>query len=135
MRVLTDGRQFGLPLTIVLSLTLMMTVAPAVAATSVGPKAVVTGRLSGPVKVTVRLLGNDSLRVCSRGSGLADAVGQWASDNHSGKHRRSVYAGSGCSSFKHSFTAGDVVRYRACFADPRHPHKLLCGKWRHTSAA
>lgn len=134
MHVPIVSRWFAVSLVAVL---LTLPVAPASAATAapIGPKAVVEGRLAGPVKVTVRLLANDAIRLCVKKSGSADAVARWATVAESGKHRRSVYRGTGCSRFGHSFAAGTTVRFRACFADPRHPAKLYCGRWRHASAA
>ena len=101
----------------------------------IGPKAVVEGRLGGPVKVTVRLLNSDAIRVCFKGSGVADSLATWASPGGSGKHRRSAYDGSGCTRFNHSFAPNTTVRYRACFADPREPQRLYCGSWRHAKTA
>lgn len=104
------------------------------AATPVGPKAVVKGQNGGAVSVTVRLLDTDALRVCFKGSGLADGVAKWRALTDSGTDRRSVYAGEGCTRFKHNFEAGTAVRIRACFSDPRRPKELFCGRWRSAEA-
>lgn len=104
------------------------------AATPIGPKAVVKGTNGGSVSVTVRLLDTDALRVCFKGSGLADSVAKWENAGERGKNRRSVYAGEGCQRFKHDFAAGSTVRIRACFADPRRPNKLYCGSWKSATA-
>lgn len=133
MRVSVLGRRLSMMLLTSVCLVLS-SFGPAVAADPVGPRATVKGNVAGSVRVSVRLLDNDSFRLCLKGSGVADGVALWKTDGAAEKHRRSAYSGSGCSRFHHAFGPGTAVHYRACFADPRRPRKLYCGEWRRTSA-
>lgn len=121
-----------------LALGLALFPAPSASANAqVGKAAVVRGTFDGPLTVRTTLRSNDALRVCISGEGvLPIAVGQWRTADDRGSTRRNAqYVGEGCSRKKNTFAAGTVVRYRACFADPRTPRKLLCGKWRKAKAA
>lgn len=130
----------GLPTVIGLVLILIATTMnPAVAAKPkpIGKPAVVKGVFVEPFTVRVRVMDNDRLRVCIRGtSALPIAIGQWRTPKRKGGRRlHSQYSGAGCKSFQQSFKSGVTVRYRACFADPRKPKKIYCGKWRRAKAA